>query len=80
MQLEYERLPTDARGYKIGVAKLCIKHKVNPDYIYQAGIAKKIFKAKPLDAPVARKERCDAGVPRKFTEEGSQGHCAREGS
>ena len=67
--MECQALPKDTRGRRIGVAKLCKRYHVNPYYVTNSGLIAMIMGAAKLDAPADRKDRCDAGVPRKFTEE-----------
>ena len=69
LAMEYQALPEDTRGRRIGVAKLCKRYHVCPSYVTNSGLIAMIMGAAKLDAPADRKDRCDAGVPRKFTEE-----------
>jgi hypothetical protein len=69
LAVAYLELPLDSRGRRIGVAKLCKKAKVCSTYVTDSGILSLLKGGKPLDKPGARKQRCDAGVPRKFTAE-----------
>lgn len=67
--MKYQELPKDTRGRRIDVGKLCKRCHVCRTYVRDTDLIAKIMGSAKLDAPADRKERCDAGVPRKFTEE-----------
>ena len=69
MAMKYQELPKDTRGRRIDVGKLCKRCHVCRTYVRDTDLIAKIMGSAKLDAPADRKERCDAGVPRKFTEE-----------
>ena len=65
LAMEYQALPKDTRGRRIGVAKLCKRYHVCPSYVTDTDLIVKIMGAANLGVPAHRKKRCDAGVPMK---------------
>lgn len=69
LAVRWALLPQDKHGKKIGVAALEIRSMVAPGYIRNHLDIRKLLGARPEAAPLQRKVRKDAGVPRKLTPE-----------
>ena len=67
LAIRWALLPQNSRGDKIGVGELEVRSMVAPGYVRKHLNIPKLLGARPDAAPLQRKLRMDAGVPRKLT-------------